>query len=149
MATRLNEYQSRKAALEQGLAQNGMDLNQSMQYQELVYRIGVLETCRMLSKTAPLSTETKTLIRHYHLVDAYMQCLMSERRFGMPADEKRKACRKTAADALEKTVTDCRKRFSCFKPADQSQYKQSVSTMINTILPAWLQYRNTCTQIDE
>ena len=61
----------------------------------------------------------------------------------MPADDKEKASRKVAAEALEKTVADCRRRFSSFQPSGQDLYKRSISTMLNTILPVWLQLRNT------
>ena len=56
-------------------------------YQEVLYRIEVLEACKMFSKTAPVTTEMKPLVTHYQMVDAYLQCLSRERRIGMPADE--------------------------------------------------------------
>ena len=149
MATWLNDYQAMKVNMEQELAQGAMETCKAMQYQELLYRIEVLETCRMLCKTAPVTMEMKTMIEHYQLVDAYIQCISVERRFGMPADEKQKACRKTAVTALEKTVTDCRKRFSSFRPTEQEQYRRSIVTFINTVLPVWLQFRNTYTPINK
>lgn len=143
MATCLDDYQNMKVNMAQQFSEGNVSLDGSMKYQELLYRIEVLETCRMLCKTAPVTTEMKALVAHYHLVDAYVQCIGTERRFGMPADEKQKASRKVAAEALEKTVADCRKRFSSFQPSGQDLYKRSISAMLNTILPVWLQLRNT------
>lgn len=102
MATCLDDYQSMKDTMTQQFSEGNVSLEQSMTYQELLYRIGVLETCRMLCKTAPITVEMKALIAHYQLVDAYVQCIGKERRFGMPADDKEKASRKVAAEALEK-----------------------------------------------
>jgi hypothetical protein len=143
MATCLDDYQSMKDTMTQQFSKGNLSLEQSMMYQELLYRIGVLETCRVFCKMAPITTEMKALVAHYQMVDAYVQCIGKERRFGMPADDKEKAKRKVAADALEKTVADCRKRFSSFQPSGQDMYKRSISMMLNTILPVWLQLRNT------
>lgn len=149
MATCLVDYQNMKNAMAQQFSEGHATLESSMKYQELLYRIGVLETCQMLCKTAPVTTEMKTLVAHYHLVDAYVQCIGTERRFGVPADDIQKAKRKVAAEALGKTVADCRKRFSSFQPSGEELYKRSISTMLNTVLPVWLQLRNTYVLIEK
>ncbi len=149
MATWLNDYRTRKEQMSAMVSGGGLSLAQSMEYQELLYRIEVLEACQMLCKTAPVTTDLKALTGHYQLVDAYVQCIGKERRFGLPADEKQRAYRKTATEALEKIVVDCRKRFSSFQPANQELYKQSIGAMISTVLPAWLQMRNAYTKIDK
>ena len=61
--------------------------------------------------------ELKATNEDYKLVDAYIQCLCKERRFGQPADSDLKAKRETASGTLDKAVTDCRKRFSSFAPS--------------------------------
>lgn len=147
MATWLNDYHAMKAQLSPMAETGQLSLEQSMLYQELLYRIEVLETCQMLCKTAPVTTDLKVLAGHYQLVDAYMQCLGTERRFGTPGDDRQKASRRTAAEAMGKTVADCRKRFSSFRPSGQEQYKRNISTLINTVLPVWLQMRNAYTKI--
>lgn len=50
MATCLDDYQSMKDTMAQQFSEGNVSLEQSMTYQELLYRIGVLETCRMLCK---------------------------------------------------------------------------------------------------
>ena len=149
MATWLNDYQVRKEQMAPLAAKGEFSLMQSMEYQELLYRIEVLETCQMFCKTAPVTTDLKVLIGHYQLVDAYMQCIDRERRIGLPADEKQRAYRKTSSEMLEKIVTDCRKRFSSFQPSSQDLYKRSISTLLSTVLPVWLQMRNAYTKIDK
>lgn len=120
-----------------------------MQYQELLYRIEVLSASQAFCQTAPITTEVSVLSSHYQLVDAYIQCLTKERRLGRPADQTLKAKRQTASETFDKVVLDCRKRFSSFAPTDQNQYRKCVSSLINTILPVWLQLRNTYVNINK
>lgn len=143
MATWLTEYHSLKEKMAQQAIEGSMSLEQLMLYQELIYRIGVLETCQTLCKTAPVTSDMQAMGTHYKLVDAYILCLTKERRFGQPADKELKARRQTTSEALEKAVTDCRKRFSSFSPTAQDHYKKSIGSLVNTVLPVWLQLRNT------
>lgn len=143
MATWLNDYKNRKLSLEPLLKRGKMTVQELLVYQELLYRIQILETCQSLCKTAPVSADMKELLGHYQLVDAVLHCAAKERKFGAPADEKGKAQRKTAGENLEKITMDCRKRFSSFRASTPDQYRQSVSALFGTVLPAWLQWRNT------
>ena len=112
-----------------------MTVQELLVYQELLYRIQILETCQSLCKTAPVSTDMKELLGHYQLVDAVLHCAAKER--------------KTAGENLEKITVDCRKRFSSFHASTPDQYRQSVSALFGTVLPAWLQWRNTYVPIGE
>lgn len=143
MATWLSEYKKLKDDMEKQLSAGKASLEHLLLYQELLYRIEVLEACQTLCKTAPITTDLQAMSGHYKLVDAYICCMAKERRFGQPADDNLKAKRKTAAEALEKTVADCRKRFSSFAPAAPEHYGKSISALISTVLPVWLQLRNT------
>lgn len=143
MATYLTEYNTLKTSMTQQAAASGMSLEQLMVYQELLYRIEVLETCQTLCKSAPATTNVPDLCGHYKLVDAYILCMMKERRLGQPAEQKLKEQRETAFSNFDRVVTDCRKRFSSFQPSAPEQYKTSIGRMINTVLPVWLQFRNT------
>ena len=149
MATWLDGYHTMKEQAAPAAEQGQLSFAQAMCYQELLYRIEVLEVCQMLCRTAPVTTDLKPLADHYHLVDAYIQCLGRERRFGTPADEKQKVRRKTAAEAMERVLADCRKRFSSFCPSHKEQYKRSIDTLMNTVLPVWLQLRNAYIKIDK
>ena len=54
-------------------------------YGEIVYRVGVLETCQMYLHSAPVSMNTPELLGHYQMMDAYVQSLALERRYGPTA----------------------------------------------------------------
>ena len=56
MATYLENYVNRKLSLDPLLQAGKMTLQETMVYQELLYRIQVLETCQMLCKTCLLYT---------------------------------------------------------------------------------------------
>ena len=94
-------------------------------------------------KTAPVGTDLMAMSFHYQVVDALFTCLLQERQFGIPADEKLKGQRTTALSNLQVVITSFRKQFQSFMPTSPEAYRDTVSKMINTILPAWLQYRFT------
>ena len=90
MASWLDEYQNIKTDMERDFNGAIPAVEQLIVYQELIYRIGVLEMAKELCSSAPVTTDTKALVRHYQLVDAYLRCVVNERRFGPPADVKLK-----------------------------------------------------------
>lgn len=65
MATYLTEYNTLKTSITQQAADSGMSLEQLMIYQELLYRIEVLETCQTMCKSAPVTTNVPDLCGHY------------------------------------------------------------------------------------
>ena len=149
MATYLDDYNNRKLSFGPLLKAGKMTLGDTMVYQELLYRIQVLETCQLLCKTAPVTTDTRELVGHYQLVDAVLFCAGREHAFGAPVQEKGKAQRKAAGENLAEIVADCRKRFSSFQAKTPEQYRQSISAMVGTVLVAWVQLRNTYVPIGE
>ena len=54
MATWLNDYKNRKLSLEPLLQRGKMTVQELLVYQELLYRIQILETCQSLCTTAPV-----------------------------------------------------------------------------------------------
>lgn len=147
MASWLDEYRNIKSGMERAFNDALPDAGQLMIYQELIYRIGVLETAKTLCNSAPATVDTKSLVRHYQLVDAYLRCIIDERRFGLPADTKQKEQRRAASDALAKVHSDCRRRFASFRPVDENTYRENIGRLINTVLPVWMQLRNAYTNI--
>lgn len=111
--------------------------------QELNYRICVIETFQAFCKSAPMSLDTRVLGYHFQMVDAYVRFVLTERRFGPKTDEDGQKKRDTALASFEKVVQDGRKRFSSFAPSKPEQYKNTVNQYVNTVLPVWMQYRNT------
>lgn len=94
-----------------------------------------------------ITTDTRQLGYHYQLVNAYSGFLETERKFGASADGEMKKKRDTAAQTLSSVIADHRKRFSCFHATSDDQYRKEITGMINTILPAWVMYRNLYVQI--
>lgn len=143
MATTLEQYYQMKQQLTGKITDGTMTVDQLLGYQELLYRISVLECCMNFVKTAPVTTDMKVMSYHYKVVDALFTCLVQERQFGLPAEETLKKQRATALSNLQTVVNSFRKQFQSFKPATPEAYRAAVGKMINTILPAWLQYRFT------
>ena len=94
-------------------------------------------------KTAPVTSDMKVMSFHYQVVEALFTCLVQERQFGVPANDALKKQRDTALQNLQTVVNSFRKQFQSFKPATPEAYCAAVTKMVNTILPAWLQYRFT------
>lgn len=143
MATTLDQYYQTKQQLLAKMAEGPFAGDQLLGYQELLYRISILESCMTFVKTAPVTADLMAMSFHYQVIDALFTCLLLERQFGIPADEKLKSQRATALGNLQVVITSFRKQFQSFAPSAPGAYRDAVSKMINTVLPAWLQYRYT------
>ena len=143
MATTLEQYNQMKQQLTAKIADGTVTVDQLLGYQELLYRISVLESCMNFVKTAPVTNDMKVMSYHYQVVEALFTCLLQERQFGIPADDVVRKQRATALENLQTVVNSFRKQFQSFKPAAPEAYRAAVTKMVNTILPAWLQYRFT------
>lgn len=143
MATTLEQYYQTKQQLNAKMAEGKFTNDQLLGYQELMYRISVLESCMMFLKTAPVSTDTSVLGFHYKVVDALFTCMLQERQFGLPADEKVKKQRATALENLHMVINSFHRPFQSFAPNTPEVYRETISKMITTVLPVWLQYRYT------
>ena len=143
MATVLEQYTGLRDRISAQIAAGQFPPEQMLQYQEMLYRIDVLETCMAFGKTAPVTMDQRILSYHYQMLDAFITCLLQERRFGLPGDERVKKQRECAFTNLNTVVITLRKQFASFSPAAQDTYRAAAQNMINTILPAWMSYRNT------
>ena len=147
MATVLETYYARKNYLDQQAQAAPLDMDGVWEYQELGYRLGVVESCRVFTQTAPESQDGALLLDHYHLLDAYIQNLTQERRLGPVPSENIQKQRETALYNLNQVIGSYRQYFTRFTPATVGQYKKEVGKVVNTVLPAWLQYRSTYVEI--
>ena len=143
MATLLEEYNQKKASIYDQVVRGSFPVDQLLAYQELLYRIDVLESCLAFVRTAPVTADSRILGYHYRVVDGFLTCVLQERQFGPHGDEKLNKQRQTAQSNLNTVIATFRKRFQCFAPTNQNAYAHEIQTMINTILPAWISYRNT------
>lgn len=143
MATLLEEYNQKRASLFEQVVRESYPVDQLLAYQELLYRIDVLECCLAFVKTAPATADLRITGYHYRIWDGFLTCLLQERQLGPPGDEKLKRQRETALSNLQTVVFTFRKRFQSFAPTSPDTYRNEIQTMINTILPAWISLRNT------
>lgn len=142
MATVLENYFNMRKWVESEIAKGPATPTHVWWYSELVYRISVLETCQMFCKTAPVSLEVKTLLGHYQMMDAYIKNMVTERKYGPDRGPDTQKERDAALNNLERVVQDYRKRFSSFSPSAPDFYGKELARVVNTVLPAWLQFRN-------
>lgn len=142
MATILEQLRKKQADIREQISANSLPLDDLLAMQELNYRINVLETFQSLVKTAPLSTDVKVLALHYNVLDVYLRYLLKDHRFGFATDDNGKKICETAQKAVEDIIFASQKKFTSFVAQTQDQYKKSVSECANTVLPMWLQYRD-------
>lgn len=147
MASVLNQYRERQAAAREQMAADKLSTKHLLAVQELNYRICILETFQSLCMGAPLTLDTREMGCHFQMLDAYMRFVLTERKFGPKTDEEGQKKRQTAHSSLERVVMDGKRRFTSFTAASQEQYRASVSGYVNTVLPVWLQYRDTYIQL--
>ena len=96
----------------------------------------------MYLRSAPITSEIPCLQGHYMMLDAYVQSLARERRYGPNRGPDTQKERDAAQVNLERVIQDYRKRFSGFQPAEPTAYQKEIGRVITTLLPAWLQFRN-------
>ena len=77
MATILDRYnQAKENAMEQAM-EGALPMEKLLQFQELLYRTNILETCMGLCRTAPVTMDTKVMSYHYKVVAAIATVLKS------------------------------------------------------------------------
>lgn len=143
MAKLLDQYLQKQAEIRDQIAANALRGDSLIIMQEVTYRICVLEIFQSYCLAAPQTMDFCVMGYHYQLVDANIQFLLSERKFGPKVDENGKKKRETAEDSLNRVIADQRKRFSNYRPMTQGQFRKDICAMVNTILPVWVSYRNT------
>lgn len=143
----LDIYLEKQAELKSQISANSLPPDSLIVYQELNYRIDVLETCKALFKTAPVTTDLRVLSYHYRLFELIVCALLEEHKIGTKVDEEGKKKREASRSALDRVIQDGRKRFNGYKVSSQEQYKKDFGTFVNSVLVLWIQYRNTYVNI--
>jgi len=148
MATLLESYVTMKASFDAGTQNTPPDASAVLRQQELLYRIEVLEVCQIYVKTAPHSANPKDLYWHYQMVDAFVQNLTLERRYGISADDSLQKQRETAHGNLLQVVQDYHRRFGSFNTGNDADcYSKMIIGVIQTVILVWIQYRQTYVDI--
>ena len=144
--TMLERYCKMRLELDESFKNTIPTAAQFWSYQELVYRIGVLETFQQFAKLAPVSPDAKILIQHYLVVNGFIEHLKKER-FNPTTDPEMLKKQQTAQASLISVIDDYRKRYSSYQSGNDDQYKQDIGRTIAAVLSAWMQYRDTVTEI--
>lgn len=145
--TLLEHYRLQRDYAAAYLEKSKPTLQQVWYYQELTYRINVLEVFQTFLMAAPESADTKVLIPHFQLFEAYVLCLVHERKIGRTDNKDLVKQQQTAHENLKQIFDSNKARFSRYAPRSAEQYHTDIETFTNTILPAWIQYRNTLLEI--
>lgn len=141
MVTVLEQYQQKREEYRSQIEAHSFLLEELMNLQEMNYRICVLETFQTMLRVIPITTDLQVIVKHFQVASFYMELLLKERKFGPKMDEKQK--RETALASLETVVRDGKERFMRFTAPSVNSYKQSIQKYCNTVLPMWMQYRET------
>ncbi len=139
----LEEYQKKQTEVRARITAGQLQGEQVFYLQELNYRVGVLETLRDLTLTAPVTMDGKVLATHFCVVDTYIRFLLEEHQKGTQTDEDGKRRRATAHEALKGVVMDYQRKFGSIKITAAEQYRNTVSQVINNVVLVWLKYRST------
>ena len=141
--TLLEQYNAKLTEMNEKIRAGQLSPEEMLVYQELVYRISTLNTCKALCASAPIGTETTKLCYHYQVVTMYIKMLSGERQVGSKTDEDGKKKRGAAKETIDRVMNDGVRRFSSFNPKTDDLYKKTVSEFINAYISVWIQYRNT------
>lgn len=147
MATILADYLARQDELRCKGIDGSMSMEEVVGYQEINYRVNVLETCKALTISAPVTTDAKKMGFHYQLTEAVLGAALTDHKVGPKTDDEGEKKRETAYKAVERVFQDGKRRFRSFKATTKEQYKDTVSNFINTVIQVWIQYRNTFIKI--
>ena len=115
--TVLERYWGLRQKLEQHMCQTQPASIALWGFGEVVYRISVLETCQTFTRMALTAADTRAQVEHYQMLDAYIQSLALERRYGPDRGPDTHKEREAAQNNLGRVVLDYRKRFSSFSPS--------------------------------
>lgn len=148
MAKILDLYKERYEEFCSQISKDSFIIGDLPELQELNYRICVIETFRLLCKSAPVTSDIRIIGYHFQLLDAQIRFIVTERKFGAKTDEDGKKKQETAHASLENVIHEGKKWFTSFLPETKEQYKEAVGQYVNTVLPVWMQYRNTYININ-
>lgn len=145
----MGAYCTQKEQLEQLVNQKvELDVQQMLMYQELNYRIQILESLAFLLNSAPRTDDNKKMRRHYMMVDAFLQHMMRERKYKKPALPDLQDALEVARESLQQIYDDFKARFASYEATTAKKYKQDVMNFVISVLMAWIVYRDMFLPID-
>ncbi len=148
MAKLLDDYYGKWESLSKQLGSGqGLNHEQLYQFHELLYRINVIESLRMLSATAPVTLETRALSEHFRVLSGLVNGMMNERRIACSGTPKEVEQRKAAHNAFTVMANCCLKSFQSYVPSAADDYRKAIEQTIAAVLSSWVPYRDTFVKI--
>lgn len=139
----IEQYQKSGKLLEEQLLGCECSVKKVVELQELKYRISVLSTMRMFEGSAPIDGTLDDIAYHFRILTKYIGFLIEERKMGKKTDEAGQKKRKTAAEALESVFESKKEEYEEYDfEENPSTYMKFVNGVICTVIPAWVQYRD-------
>jgi len=136
-----------KAASLENTKPNTLNMISVYTYQELQYRISVMKSLNCYLRQAPLTKDGNLIKGHYKNLVSFLEHMASERTFKESADTETQKKRETARKSLIDVIADGLGRFA--KPEEPEDYKKHVTSLICTVVPVWMQYRDAFFHIDK
>ncbi len=144
---KLDNYTEKQAELKAQIKANSLPPDALVVYQELNYRIDVLESLKAFSQTAPITTEERVMMYHYSLIHRFISNLLTEHVIGPKTNEEGKQHREASKISLERVVQSEAKLFNSYKITKQDQYKIDLCNYIKSVLSVWIPYRDSYVKI--
>lgn len=122
-------------------------VNYLLDYQEVAYRVCVLETLKTFSESVPDAEDEKVINYYGKALAAFLKGLADDHKFAPKANQETLKKRETAAKALCSVCDDVGKKIVAYKPSDRKEYQKDIAKMIKPVTIVWAQYRNTLVAI--
>ena len=139
IAEKLHE---RKAQLEDALS-----IGETIEYQEIAYRLYVLDVMKRLTDAIPKTQEPSEHTAHYQLMIRFLHGLVDEQDVISPSPQTAETERKCAKMMLINVFTDgvCRMQGNTF--LEPSGYQLAAQNLLQTTTVTWLGYRETIVSV--
>ncbi len=112
-------------------------------YQELGYRVLVLDTLKAFTDTVPDIEDGKAVRSHTKALMNYIQTIPDGNKFAPKVDETGKKARATALETLREVCEDACDNLDEYVPESQENYAKELSKILRPITSVWSQYRDT------
>lgn len=148
MITPLEFYQIEASRLRTAMKEDGqLNSQECWLYQELQYRISVMQSLLGFCLAAPVTTSQAEIEQHWGQLRAYLTYLSFERKYKADAVQKIQNDRETAHSSLIKVIKDQMETTMALQVHLPDDYKKQITIVIGTVTPVWVQYRNSFLEI--
>lgn len=116
--------------------------NYLLEYQELAYRVCVLQTLKVFTESVPDINDEKAVRYYGKATSAFLRQLPDEHTFAPKVNDDGIKKRETALKALRSACEDACAKLGDYKPSAQDLYSKEVSKMLKPVITIWAQYRD-------